>query len=113
MNRILISRSALALLVGLALASSACQTPEAEADVTDAPVEEGRRVEVLVADPGFFEDAIELTGTVESPNDAALSPDVGGTLTYVAPVGTFVRRGATIARFSPEHGVPGKTLRLT
>ena len=91
-------RTALALLVGLALASSACQTPEAEADATDAPVEEGRRVEVLVADPGFFEDAIELTGTVESPNDAALSPDVGGTLTYVAPVGTFVRRGATVAQ---------------
>ncbi|HEX9952082.1 MAG TPA: efflux RND transporter periplasmic adaptor subunit, partial [Rubricoccaceae bacterium] len=31
-------------------------------------------------------------------NDAALSPDVGGTLTYVAAVGTFVRQGATIAQ---------------
>ncbi|MEO0559070.1 MAG: efflux RND transporter periplasmic adaptor subunit [Bacteroidota bacterium] len=98
MNRSHFSRSALALLVGFALASSACQTPEAEADATDAPVEEGRRVEVLVADPGFFEDAIELTGTVESPNDASLSPDVAGTLTYVAPVGTFVRRGGTVAQ---------------
>ena len=98
MTRSPLFRPSLALVAGLALAVSACETPDAEADATDTPVEEGRRVEVLVADPGFFEDAIELTGTVESPNDASLSPDVGGSLTYVAPVGTFVRRGGTVAQ---------------
>ena len=97
-SRLSFPSTASALLLGLAIASSACRTPDAEADPTDVPVDEGRRVEVLVADPGFFEDAIELTGTVESPNDARLSPDVGGSLTYVAPVGTFVRRGGTVAQ---------------
>ncbi|HEX8299403.1 MAG TPA: efflux RND transporter periplasmic adaptor subunit, partial [Rubricoccaceae bacterium] len=52
----------------------------------------------LVADPGFFEDVVSLTGTVATNNDAALSPDVPGTLTYVAAVGTAVRAGATVAQ---------------
>ena len=55
-------------------------------------------VEVLVADPGLFEDVVSLTGTVATNNDAALSPDVPGTLTYVAAVGTVVRAGATVAQ---------------
>lgn len=84
--------AALAGLVLLAACGPEAEAPEAEAAPPAVPVE------VLVADPGLFEDAIELTGTVESPNDAALSPDAPGTLTYVAPVGTFVRQGATVAR---------------
>ena len=59
-------------------------------------------VEVLIAETGVFEDVIELTGSVESPNDATLSPDVPGTLIYVAPIGAAVRRGATVAQVDPS-----------
>ena len=55
-------------------------------------------VEVLVATPALFEDVIELTGTVSTDADAALSPDVPGTLVFVAPVGAFVRQGQTVAQ---------------
>ena len=86
----------------LTLLLAACGAEEAadtaEAADTEAPVDRAVPVDVLVAQPGLFEDSIELTGTVEADNDATLSPDVPGTLTYVAPVGTFVRAGQTIAR---------------
>ena len=89
------------LLPALALALAACQPP---ADAPDPAAEaaaaeaEAVPVEVLVADPDFFEDALELTGTVDAPNDALLSPDVPGSLTYVAALGSSVRRGQTVAQ---------------
>ncbi|MEL6615590.1 MAG: hypothetical protein AAFQ43_07620, partial [Bacteroidota bacterium] len=91
--------SRLALLPLLALAFAACTPPEGDApeaasDSTDAAIP----VEVVLADPDFFEDAIELTGNVDAPNDATLSPDVPGTLTYVAPLGSYVGRGGTVAQ---------------
>ncbi|MEM1055198.1 MAG: efflux RND transporter periplasmic adaptor subunit [Bacteroidota bacterium] len=90
------------LLLALALPASVlvgCQPPgdEPEADAT-AETDTAIPVEVVLADPDFFEDAIELTGTVDAPNDALLSPDVPGTLTYVAPIGAFVGRGGTVAQ---------------
>jgi len=82
-----------------ALTLSACGGSDDTAVAVETPaVAAGRAVEVVVADAGLFEDVVEITGTVAATNDAALSPDVGGTLTYVAPVGTFVRQGATIAQ---------------
>ncbi len=89
-----------ALLLAAAVALAACrgadEAPAAEtaaaADSTAVPVD------VVVATPALFEDVIELTGTVTTDADAALSPDVPGTLTYVAPVGAFVRAGATVAQ---------------
>ncbi len=89
-------RHALLLLPALALA--ACGGPPDDAAEADAPRDTSVPVEVLVADPGYFEDTIELTGTVDATNDASLSPDVPGMLTYVAPVGTFVRAGQTVAQ---------------
>jgi len=89
-------RFSLALLAALALA--ACQPGPETADEVEAPADRAVPVEVVVADPGYFEDTIELTGTVDADNDASLSPDIGGTLTYVAPVGTFVRAGQTVAQ---------------
>lgn len=86
-----------ALLLLALLALAACQ-PDATSDEVEAPADAGVPVEVLVADPTYFEDTIELTGTVDADNDARLSPDVPGTLTYVAPVGTFVRAGQTVAQ---------------
>ncbi len=81
------------LLAALALA--ACGDDAAEAE---APRDTSVPVEVMVASPGYFEDTIELTGTVDATNDASLSPDVPGMLTYVADVGTFVRAGQTVAQ---------------
>ena len=89
-------RHALPLSV-LAFALAACGAPDDTAEA-DTPRDTAIPVEVLVADPGYFEDTIELTGTVDATNDAALSPDVPGMLTYVAPVGTFVRAGQTVAQ---------------
>ena len=88
--------SPLALVAAASAALAACAPPDDEA--AEAPAERAVPVEVLVADPGLFEDAIELTGTVESPNDALLSPDAPGTLTYVVPVGAAVGRGGVVAR---------------
>ena len=85
------------LLFALAVVVAACQPPgedPAETAETDTAIP----VEVVLADPDFFEDAIELTGTVDAPNDAMLSPDVPGTLTYVAPIGSYVGRGGTVAQ---------------
>ena len=65
---------------------------------TEAPRDPSVPVEVMVAEPGYFEDTIELTGTVDATNDATLSPDVPGVLTFVADVGTFVRAGQTVAQ---------------
>ncbi len=81
----------------LALALAACGAPD-EAAGAETPADRSIPVEVVVADPGYFEDSIELTGTVDADNDATLSPDAPGTLTYVAPVGTFVRAGQTVAQ---------------
>ena len=88
----------LPLLLAGALALGACQPGPDEAADVEAPADRSTAVEVLVADPGYFEDTIELTGTVDADNDALLSPDVPGALTYVAPVGTFVRAGQVVAQ---------------
>jgi membrane fusion protein (multidrug efflux system) len=58
-------------------------------------------VEVVEVRPGVFEDVIELSGTARAPEDAVLSPEAAGTLTYLAPLGASVRRGATVAQVSP------------
>ncbi len=88
----------LLLLALPALTLAACGGPSDDAAEADAPRDRSVPVEVVVADPGYFEDTIELTGTVDADNDATLSPDVPGMLTYVAPVGTFVRAGQTVAQ---------------
>ena len=86
-----------ALLLAGALVLAACGGEEAP-EPAEPPADRAVPVDVLVATPGLFEDSIQLTGTVEADNDATLSPDVPGTLTYVAPVGTFVRAGQTVAQ---------------
>ncbi len=87
------------LLAALALGLSACGGGKPDVNVTVADsTATAPAVEVLVADPGLFEDVVDLTGTVATNNDAALSPDVPGTLTYVAAVGTAVRAGGVVAQ---------------
>ena len=64
----------------------------------DATARRSVRVETLTLQPTTFEDVIELTGTVESLNDATLSAQSAGTVEYLAPLGRRVARGAVVAR---------------
>jgi RND family efflux transporter MFP subunit len=47
--------------------------------------------------------SLAATGTVVSRNDARISGEVGGTLSWIAEPGASVKRGDTIARIAPER----------
>ena len=50
-----------------------------------------------------FGASLTATGTVVSRNDARISGEVGGTLSWIAEPGAAVKRGDTIARIAPER----------
>jgi RND family efflux transporter MFP subunit len=50
-----------------------------------------------------FGASLAATGTVVSRNDARISSEVGGTLSWIAEPGAIVKRGDTIARIAPER----------
>ena len=87
--------AAAALLLVLALSACGGAPDEPAAQST---AERGLPVEVIVVEPGPFEDVLVMTGTVDAPDDATLSPEASGTLTALAPLGTVVRRGQTVAQ---------------
>lgn len=89
--------AAAALLLPIVLALSACGGAPDE-PVAPSTAERGLPVEVIVVEPGPFEDVLVMTGTVDAPDDATLSPEASGTLTALAPLGTVVRRGQTVAQ---------------
>ncbi|MEL6769462.1 MAG: efflux RND transporter periplasmic adaptor subunit [Bacteroidota bacterium] len=96
----------LVLAVVLALFFSGCSQPdgaakEAAADSLAVLAPPATPVEVVTIDAERFEDTIELTGTVEAPDDATLSAESSGRLTFVAEEGTYVRPGGTVARIDP------------
>ncbi|MCH8961315.1 MAG: efflux RND transporter periplasmic adaptor subunit [Bacteroidetes bacterium] len=87
----------------LALAVAGCAGADGSDGTATATDEDGVarrsvRIETLVLQPTTFEDVIELTGTVESLNDATLSAQSAGTVEYLAPLGLRVAQGAVIAR---------------
>lgn len=89
----------------LALAGAGCAGADgsdgtAAADNEDGTTRRGIRVETLTLQPTTFEDVIELTGTVESLNDATLSAQSAGTVEFLAPLGRRVAEGAVIARIN-------------
>jgi RND family efflux transporter MFP subunit len=47
--------------------------------------------------------SLAATGTVVSRNDARISGEVGGTLSWIAEPGAAVKRGDTIARIAPDR----------
>ena len=100
-----IARVAAGAMVLVALAVSGCTsegegaTPETEAAPTNTRVV---RVETEVLQPTSFEDVIQITGTIEAPNDATLSAQAGGTLEYLAPLGSRVGQGAVVARLDSD-----------
>lgn len=90
--------AAAVLLLPMLLTLSACGGEADEPAASETPAERGLPVEVIVVEPGPFEDVLVMTGTVDAPDDATLSPEMAGTLTAVAPLGTVVRRGQTVAQ---------------
>ncbi len=91
------------LLLCVSLAVAACGSGSEEATETDATTENaGIPVDVLIAEPALFEDVIELTGTVDAPEDATVGAEASGTITYLAPLGSYVRPGGTIAQVNPS-----------
>ncbi len=72
-------------------------TPGEETTVPDEQ-STSPRVETLVLAPDEFVDMIEITGTVESVNDATLSAESAGTVEMIASLGQSVRRGTVVAR---------------
>ena len=100
--------AALVLLLPMVLLLAACGSDaevevEAETDAFDRAVP----VEVVIAEPGTFEDVIEMTGTIEAPDDATLSAEAAGTLTSLAPLGTTIQRGGTVAQVNATMGRAG------
>lgn len=94
-------RTRLALLLTLPLALAACSGEEAPAENAES-ADTATPVEVLVVQPTLFEDVIALTGNVAAPEDAVLNPEASGTLTYLAPLGAYVGRGATVGQVNPS-----------
>jgi membrane fusion protein (multidrug efflux system) len=86
------------LLIPVVVFLAACGSDETNIEVSTGAPEIA--VEVVQVAPGTFEDVVELTGTAKAPEDAILSPEAPGTLTYLANLGAFVRRGATVAQVS-------------
>ncbi len=90
------------LLVLLLLA--ACEPPvEGEgpmkAKVPDAArARPARKVQVLTLAPQPFTETVEVTATVQAPNDATLSAQSAGTVRSRADVGTLVKDGEVVAR---------------
>ncbi|NBC19062.1 MAG: efflux RND transporter periplasmic adaptor subunit [Bacteroidetes bacterium] len=87
------------LLALVALVLVGCNNADgSEGEAEDAQAQRQIRVETLLLEPSRFEDIIELTGTVEALNDAALSAQASGTVEYLADLGTALPRGGVVAR---------------
>lgn len=61
------------------------------------------RVETLLLEPQSFDDIIEVTGTIEALDDAALSAQASGTLVSVKERGTAVDAGDVVAQINPRE----------
>ena len=100
--------AAAVLVLPMLLTLSACGGDAAEPEPEAATAEStATPVEVVRIDRAMFRDVIELTGTVEAPDDATLSAETAGTLTALAPLGTTVGRGAAVAQINPTMGRAG------
>lgn len=71
-------------------------------EVTES-ADEGVPVAVLQASAQSFQDRLDLTGTLETDDDAILSAEIGGRLQSRVALGTQVQAGATIARVDPTQ----------
>ncbi len=90
----------LASLTLFSVSATGCGSDEAPAPeaVNARPTNERVvRVQTQVVRPTTFEDVVEITGTVDTPNDATLSAQIGGTVTALTPRGKRVAKGGLVA----------------
>lgn len=100
--------AAAVLFLPMLLTLTACGGDATEAaEEADPALAPATPVEVVRIDKAAFRDVIELTGTVEAPDDATLSAEAAGTLTALAPLGTRVGRGGTVAQVNATMGQAG------
>ena len=98
-----ISSMSLSFLLLAVLLIAGCTPPEAaesDAPTTEAEAPQTRRqvrIETVFVNLSSFEDVIELTGTVEAYNDATVSAQAAGTITYRIPRGAYIGRNRVIA----------------
>ncbi len=93
------------LIFALALAGCAgSDNAEAPPKEPAAPPSSHRtvRVETIVVEPTTFVDVVEITGAVETSDDATLSAQTSGTVRALAPLGESVVKGQTVARLDPS-----------
>lgn len=88
-------------LLALLVVAAGCGGANGSDSPSDAPQQRRVRVESLVLSPTRFEDVVEITGSVESVNDAVLSAQASGTVQFLAERGQRVGQGAVVARIDP------------
>ncbi len=60
------------------------------------------RVETILVEPTTFVDVVEITGAIDTSDDATLSAQTAGTVRALAPLGESVVKGQTVARLDPS-----------
>ena len=65
---------------------------------SDARIVRSVRVSTRMLELATFEEIIPITGNVSAPEDASLSAQAAGSLTYLAEVGTQIEEGEVVAR---------------
>lgn len=97
-----------ALAAGVALLLVSGCGAEGDAEVAEGPETVSQtsarvvRVDTEIVQATDFADVIQLSGTVEAPNDATLSAQASGTLEYLAPLGQRVGQGGLVARLDSD-----------
>lgn len=93
---------ALTVILGLAPVLSGCGSDPANGE--QAPQQRRLpKVETLLLKPQQFDHVIEVNGSVEALDDAALSAQASGTLISVKELGTRVEAGETVAQINPRE----------
>jgi membrane fusion protein (multidrug efflux system) len=80
---------------------STASTTEASTNndsAADARTVRSVRVSTRMLELATFEEIIPMTGNVSAPEDASLSAQAAGSLTYLAEVGTQIEEGEVVAR---------------
>lgn len=92
----------LIMIVGMIPLLSGCGSDQANGQ--QPPLQRSlTRVETLLLEPQRFDHVIEVNGTIEALDDAALSAQASGTLVSVAELGTRVEAGETVAQVNPRE----------
>ncbi|MEX0928809.1 MAG: efflux RND transporter periplasmic adaptor subunit [Balneolales bacterium] len=79
----------------------ACDNSGLENGNNEAPENDRTRVvavETMVVEPGLFQDAVNLSGTVESMNDAVISAEASGRVLEIQRRGSEVAAGEVVAQ---------------